>query len=131
MNTAPQPYCLIAEEQALIGMALEAYLEEEGFTVAGSFATGAEALAWTRRATPEVALLDYKLRDGLCIDLARTLLRRGVPVVIYSGLPPGPDLPPELRAVPWIEKPCDRARLLGVLVSLTAAQPAAPAFGPA
>jgi hypothetical protein len=39
-----QPCCLIAEDQALIGMALEAYLEDVGILVAGPFASCAEAL---------------------------------------------------------------------------------------
>jgi hypothetical protein len=35
MDTAIQPCCLVCEDQALIGFALEAYLEDEGFAVAG------------------------------------------------------------------------------------------------
>lgn len=34
MDTAIQPCCLVCEDQALIGFALEAYLEDEGFAVA-------------------------------------------------------------------------------------------------
>ena len=36
--------CLLVEDQALIGMALEAYLEGAGYEVAGPFATSAAAL---------------------------------------------------------------------------------------
>jgi DNA-binding response OmpR family regulator len=62
--------------------------------------------------TPALAILDYKLRDGSCTELAGILLQRGVPVIIYSGRRPDPDMPPELRHVPWLEKPLDRNALL-------------------
>ena len=113
-----QPCCLVAEDQALIGMALEAYLEEVGMQIAGPFPSCKSALAWARDETPNVALLDYRLKDGFCTEIARTLRQRGVPVVIYSGYPRDPDLPDDLQDVPWIEKPVDRAALLDVLMSL-------------
>ena len=62
----------------------------------------------------------FKLKDGICIELARALLKRDVPVVIYSGLPRGANVPPDLEGITWIEKPVDRDRLLDLLVSLTA-----------
>jgi DNA-binding NtrC family response regulator len=118
MNTSSQSRCLLVEDQALIGMALEAYLEEVGMQIAGPFSSRESALAWAWNETPDVALLDFKLKDGFCTEIARTLLQRGVPVVIYSGYPRGADTPPELRDVAWIEKPVDRATLRDLLVSL-------------
>ena len=79
----------------------------------------ADALAWTEQATPDVALLDYMLKDGPCTELVHTLLRRGVPVLIYSGIRQD-DTPPELRDVTWIEKPVEQSELLEVLVAVTA-----------
>jgi CheY-like chemotaxis protein len=70
-----------------------------------------------------VALLDYKLKDGFCTEVARTLRQRGVPIVIYSGYQPEADLPEALREVTWIEKPVNRAILLGVLASLVPKKP--------
>ena len=122
-NISPRR-CLVAEDQALIAMALEAYLEEVGIEIVGPFASCEQALAWAESGTPDVALLDYKLKDGPCTQLARTLLERGVPVVIYSGYPQGPDTPPELRDVIWIEKPVERAKLLDVLVDVCSHKPA-------
>ena len=66
----------------------------------------ADALAWAEHATPDVALLDYLLKDGPCTALVRTLLRRGVPVLIYSGIRQD-EVPPDLRPVTWIEKPVE------------------------
>jgi DNA-binding response OmpR family regulator len=102
----------VCEDQALIGTALEAYLEDQGVAVIGPFASNAEALAWIERDTPEVAILDYMLRDGPCTAVVRTLTGRGVPVIIYSGFPQDAKTPPELRGLTWLEKPVDRGRLM-------------------
>ena len=113
--------CLIVEDQALIGMSLEAYLEDSGFEVAGPFTTAAQALDWLARDTPEIALLDIMLGDGSCVTVAGELKRRGVPFAVYSGLPPGGELPAELRGVPWLEKPVSREILARTLEKLTRA----------
>jgi ActR/RegA family two-component response regulator len=80
--------------------------------------TTENALTWTRSETPDVALLDFKLADGFCTEIARSLLRRGVPVVCYSGYSRGTGTPPELRDVTWIAKPVNLAKLRDVLVNL-------------
>ena len=112
---ASHPWCLIAEDDALLGFALEDDLEEAGIGVVGPLASCAEALAWIEHTTPALAILDYKLRDGCCTELAGALLQRGVPVIIYSGWPPGSDMPPELRHVLWLEKPLDRNALVAAV----------------
>ena len=123
MSTSHRTRCLVAEDQALIGMAIEAYLEEVGMEVVGPFSSCKSAHDWVQDDTPDLALLDYKLKDGVCVELARDLIRRGVPVVFYSGLAHGVALPADLRDVIWIEKPADRDSLLDVLVCLAAAKP--------
>jgi len=110
-----KPCCLVAEDQALIALALEASLEDAGIGIAGPFGSCVEALSWVEQATPALAILDYKLQDGPCTDLAKTLLGRGVPVIIYSGFPHDPETPRELRDVTWLEKPVDPASLLEVV----------------
>ena len=112
---ASSPRCLIVEDQALIGMALEASLEEAGFTVAGPFSSTVDALAWLTENTPELALLDVLLKDGPCTRLVRELRGRGVPFAIYSGLKPPHMPPPELADVPWLEKPVAREALVKTL----------------
>jgi DNA-binding response OmpR family regulator len=117
--------CLLAEDQALIGMALEAYLEGAGYEVAGPFATSAAALASLETQTPEVAIIDYKLRDGCCLKLVRELQAMGVPFLVYSGLPRLPDLGSEFEGVPWLEKPTDRPELLKAVAKLVNGRPGA------
>jgi DNA-binding response OmpR family regulator len=113
--------CLLVEDQALIGMALEAYLEEAGYEVAGPFGTCAAALAALDTQTPQVAVIDYRLQDGCCLKLVRGLRALGIPFLVYSGLPRLPDLSSEFRGAPWLEKPADRPALLKAVAMLLAA----------
>jgi DNA-binding response OmpR family regulator len=99
-------------------MSLEAYLDEMGFVVAGPFTTQGEALAWLASNRPNLAILDYKLGEGTCADIARELNKQEVPVIVYSGMKRGLDIPPELQAACWLEKPVPRAELLKVVTEL-------------
>jgi DNA-binding response OmpR family regulator len=118
MTPVPAPIrCLVVEDQALIGMAIEAYLEDIGCAVE-PLASGAAALTWLAANTPDAAIIDFLLKDGPGIELARELKRRGVPFVIYSGHPRKSYIPADLQDVPWIEKPADRADLLGALAAV-------------
>ena len=113
--SSSKPSCMIVEDQALIGLALEAYLEDIGFAVREPLPSAAAALEWLDTHSPTVAILDYTLTDGPCTTLARRLTERGIPFVIYSGHSRSV-APPELRNVPWINKPCDREVLLAALI---------------
>ena len=114
------PSCMIVEDQALIDLALEAYLEDLGFAVGEPLSSAAAALEWLDTHTPSVAILDYTLQDGPCPTLIRRLAERGIPFVVYSGHKRSV-APPELQHVPWINKPCDREVLFA---ALTRAAPA-------
>jgi len=109
---------MIVEDQALIGMSLEAFLEEAGFRVEGPFMSSAQALNWLESDVPDVALLDLMIQDGTSVEIARTLKTRGIPFAIYTGLPPKGDSPPELQNVPWLEKPVSRETLTAALSDL-------------
>jgi DNA-binding response OmpR family regulator len=113
-----QPCCMIVEDQALIGMSLEASLEETGFTVAGPFMSCTQALRWLEHNGPDLAVLDLMLKDETSLPIARALKLRGVPFAIYSGLPPKTECPPELRDAPWLEKPVSRETLARTLAAL-------------
>lgn len=110
--------CMVVEDQALIGIALEMSLEEAGFSTVGPFARQANALGFLASDKPDIALLDVMLQDGPCIDLARTLRESGVPFAIYSGIRPPADLPAEFAGAPWLEKPASRDNLIRVLADL-------------
>jgi DNA-binding response OmpR family regulator len=109
---------MIVEDQALIGMSLEAFLEDAGFAVAGVFMSNVQALKWLESDAPDIAILDIMIKDGSSLEIARALKSRGVPFAIYSGLPPKADCPLELQNAPWLEKPVSREILLSVLSEL-------------
>ena len=117
VGLSSRPTCMIVEDQALIGLALEAYLEEVGFSACETLPSEAEALDWLVMNTPSAAILDYRLKDGPCTRLVRALRERSVPFVIYSGHTRDRTVP-ELEDVPWVCKPCDRAALLAALTRI-------------
>jgi DNA-binding response OmpR family regulator len=109
--------CLVAEDQALIGMLIQDELEEAGFAVAGPFRSCAEALAALRHETPAFALIDYMLSDGPCRDLARELRRRAIPFAVLSGYDHrAPDGDAEWQGVPWLVKPVSSDLLRRVML---------------
>jgi DNA-binding NtrC family response regulator len=93
-------------------------LNEVGLEVAGPFSSCADALAWAEHATPDVALLDYLLKDGPCTALVGTLLRRGVPVLIYSGIRQAESIVRHYE----VEKAYRRPRLVQATLDVSAAQ---------
>ncbi|WP_262032105.1 response regulator [Microvirga sp. Mcv34] len=111
-----QPCCLVIEDQALIAMSIETYLEDAGLAVqtVGSLA---EARAWLEANTVDVAIVNFLLKDGPATELARELTRHAIPFVIYSGYPISRGVPSELQGVPWLEKPTSREDLMKVVLT--------------
>jgi AmiR/NasT family two-component response regulator len=116
-NPPPRIRVLIAEDEALVSMLIEAELADAGFVVVGPFATCAETRGWLETDTPDVAVLDHGLRDGPCTDAAEILVSRGVPFVALSGTDRD-EIPPVMRAAPFLEKPSDLSRLPRLLSDL-------------
>lgn len=117
MPVTPAMRVLVAEDQALVAMLAEDELVRAGFAIVGPFATCAEATGWLAADTPDLAVLDFELRDGPCTDVARELNRRGVPFVVLSG---GRQeaLPEPFRRAPWLAKPNSMEELPAILRSL-------------
>jgi DNA-binding NtrC family response regulator len=118
MNTSLQSRCLIIEDQALIAMSVEAYLEDMGFEVQ-TVASIAQAQTFLKDNTPEFVILDFMLKDGPATELAGELHRRGIPFIVYSGYSRHLGVPSELQEVPWLDKPTAREELLNALVTLS------------
>ena len=122
---------LLAEDQLLIGMDLADELEARGFEVAGSFPSCREALDWLAASSPDIAILDVKLKDGSSLELARELRRRGVPFVFFSGSRGTQDgLRTEFSDVPWVLKPARLDQLLQALDDARMLPPAPSRHGP-
>ncbi len=103
----PQPALrsrvLLVESNAIIGLDLAEQLEALGYTVSGPFAE-ARALEHLKASTPDLAILDADLRSGICVELARELRGRGVPMLVFSCYDQSNALP-EFRNLPWLPMP--------------------------
>jgi DNA-binding NtrC family response regulator len=126
-DTILQSSCLIVEDQALVGMAFEAYLEDAGF-VPALVSSEDQAMSWLQCATPQCVILDYQLKEGVCTALARALKQRGVPFIVYSGHSRSLSIADELQDVPWIEKPAAREDLIAAVIQAASDRPQSTLF---
>ncbi len=78
---------LIAEDDALIAMELEAIAEAEGHRVCGCASTGPEAVALARECRPDVVLMDGFLAEGTSGVFAAAVITGAlrIPVIMVSA----------------------------------------------
>jgi DNA-binding response OmpR family regulator len=116
MKTLPSPEVLILEDEALIALDLENMLLDAQAGQLTVLTSCAAAMAWLSQHTPDVAVIDIFLYDGECIDVAGTLVERGVPFVVHSARSRATD---EAHRVflngHWISKPADPAELVAAV----------------
>src|SRR5665811_1570398 len=95
----------IAEDEPLIAIELTLAVEAACGQIVGPAASLKAADQLIDASTPGVALLDLNLIGGDTINLATGLMRRGIPVVFYTGV----SLPDEFQErypdVPIYTKP--------------------------
>ena len=106
--------CLIAEDEAITGMALADAVAEADFRVLGPFSRCSAVLDTLDQVTPDAAILDVKLQDGPSLAIALTLRERSVPFVVCSGHRRS-DVPPAFADAPWVEKPATPTEVLAAL----------------
>ena len=115
-QTVSRSRILLVQSNAIIGIDLADELDGCGYEVAGPFACDT-ALEWLETDAPDFAVLDGDLRSGLCVDLARALRARGVPILIFSSYGQK-DALPEFGHLLWLSMPAPVEALhtaLGVL----------------
>ena len=95
---------LIVEDEPLIAMMLEDFLDSLGHKVQGTCDTVQCALAEVEKGGFDLAILDVNLKGENVWPVASALRSNGVPFVIASGGHVDPP-PPEFASVPLIEKP--------------------------
>lgn len=76
---------LVIEDEPLISMMLEDFVDLLGHDLAGSHDTVAGALKAIEDCTFDIAILDVHLRDGVCWPVADALVAADKPFVIASG----------------------------------------------
>lgn len=75
---------LVVEDDAIIGMALEECLSDNGYVVCGVARTESEAIAIAEEARPELAVVDVRLGKGDGIEVARKLERDHSTAVLFA-----------------------------------------------
>ena len=95
---------LIIEDEPLIAMMLEDFLESLGHSVAATCESVADALAEADKGGFDLAILDVNLKGESVWPVAAQLRDKGVPFVLASGGHVDPP-PAEFVNVPMIDKP--------------------------
>ena len=95
---------LVVEDEPLIAMMLEDFLETLGHTVHASCESVEDAVAAADKGGFDVAIIDINLNGETAWPVAHKLREKAIPFVIATGGHVEPP-PPEFKDVPVIEKP--------------------------
>jgi CheY-like chemotaxis protein len=102
---------LIVEDEMLLAMDLEMFLEDRGCEVLGPASNVAEALAILEAERPDAATVDMNLNGDSSAPVAAALQECGVPFVFVSGYNDKQNDYPAFKDVPFVNKPYDTADL--------------------
>ena len=108
---------LLVEDSWTIVNALECLLEDVGMVIAGVAATAADAERLASEHSPQLAVVDLKLRGSMAFGLIDSLHERGVPVVVVSGFA---TFSTPVRAAAILQKPFSGGELLAALCAIIA-----------
>lgn len=109
---------LVVEDEPLIAMMLEDFLDMLGHEVAGTADCVDGALAAIDGGALDAAILDVNLRDGeTCWPVADRLVERGVPFVLATG-GSGNSIAERYRDRPMLDKPFTMDGVKRVLTTL-------------
>ncbi|HEY0206881.1 MAG TPA: response regulator [Acetobacteraceae bacterium] len=105
---------LVVEDEALVSMLIEDFLEELGCEVVGVASRLEDAMENARTLELDAAVLDVNLAGHLSYPVAQALRARGVPVVFATGY--GTEgLPVELQQFAVLSKPFRQEQLAKAL----------------
>jgi DNA-binding response OmpR family regulator len=76
---------LIIEDEPLISMMMEDFVDMLGYSVAGAVDCVTDALGQVEAGGFDMAILDVHLRDGVCWPVADALTAASKPFVVASG----------------------------------------------
>lgn len=111
---------LIVEDEPLISMMLEDFLEALGHKVIAAADSVAEALGWVDKGGFDLAILDVNLKGENVWPVATRLSASGVPFVLATGGHVDPP-PTEFADTAVLEKPYTLERVSTVIDEITAA----------
>jgi CheY-like chemotaxis protein len=76
---------LVVEDEPLIAMMIEDFIDILGHSLAGTCESVAEAVEKVEEGGFDVVILDVNLRDGPCWPVADVLKDKGIPFVVATG----------------------------------------------
>jgi CheY-like chemotaxis protein len=95
---------LVVEDESMVTMLLQDFLEDMGCEIVGVASRLKEALEKSDTLTFDVAVLDVNLNGQQTLPVAQALLARGRAFVFATGYA-ATTVPAEFRAVPILQKP--------------------------
>lgn len=101
---------LIVEDEPMIAMMLEDFVDSIGHRVAGTCDSVAEALDKVEQGGFDLAILDVHLKGDTVWPIAERLSARDIPFVVATGGHVDPP-PAKFKDVPVIEKPYTMERV--------------------
>ena len=112
---------LVVEDDALQAEYVSDLLVEEGMEPIGPASTSEAALSLLDTSGVDAAILDIRLWNGLCFEVARALTARRIPFLFLTGSA-REVLPTEFRTVPLLLKPCAPETLCDALRTILPSQ---------
>jgi DNA-binding response OmpR family regulator len=109
---------LVVEDDFMVGLLVTNNLMELGFTQIAHSCSVAEALAWLKANTADVAILDVNLGREFSYPIAEQLLARGVPFVFATGYADAA-IPETWRDRPKLNKPFSVVEMKAALAGLS------------
>lgn len=98
---------LLLEDEAIIAIDAEEMLAACGVSQVSTHGSEDAALAWLSANTPDLAIIDARLKDGLCRGVVGHLVERAVPFIVYSGDMDGAAAEDgSFGKGIWLSKPC-------------------------
>jgi CheY-like chemotaxis protein len=103
---------LVVEDEFLVALATTDLLESLGCVIVGPAARLGAAVQLARSESIDAAVLDVDIAGEMVWPVAEELWRRGVPFLFLSAYASLIAFPPPFAAVPRLEKPIEKVRLL-------------------
>lgn len=116
METIHVRTVLLLEEEAITALDVEMALAAARMGRIVTVSSRGEAIAWLADHTPDIAVIDVRLKDGSCADVANLLNDRHVPFVVHTAWSRElGDNDQVFSQKEWVEKPSHPMHLITAL----------------